>query len=99
MRGNGERAQLSVELNRVESGSSRSKEERSQLEVPVLGPVRENAQDVAQVQFLDARRSAPNRLFNTVLNAVGVRKSDGSPVDDFGDASLPKGELSGLRAV
>lgn len=40
---------------------------------------------------------AHNRLFNTLLNAVGCTKEDGSPVDDFGDPSLEKGELSALR--
>ena len=36
-------------------------------------------------------------LFNTILNAVGCKKADGSPVDDFGDASLAKGELDVLK--
>lgn len=39
-----------------------------------------------------------NKLLNTLLNAVGCRKADGSLVDDFGDASLPKGELLSIKA-
>jgi hypothetical protein len=35
-----------------------------------------------------------NLLFNTLLGAVGVTKPDGSPVDDFGAAELPKGRLT-----
>lgn len=45
-----------------------------------------------------------NQLFNTILNAVGIRKADGSPVDDFGhkggeghDAARG-GEISGIKA-
>lgn len=37
-----------------------------------------------------------NRMFNTVLNAVGVRNADGSLVDDFGDSSLPRGQLDAM---
>ncbi len=39
-----------------------------------------------------------NRLLNTILTAVGVRKADGSPVDDFGDPSFQKGLLTELMA-
>lgn len=53
-------------------------------------------------QYVDVREGgqyvAHNKLFNTILNAVGCKKSDGSPVDDFGDASLPRGELAALKA-
>ncbi len=52
--------------------------------------------------YVDVRQNGSttphNRLFNTILNAVGVRKADGSLVDDFGDPSLPKGELAALKA-
>jgi hypothetical protein len=40
-----------------------------------------------------------NRLFNTLLTAVGVRKADGALVDDFGDPSLTKGQLPELLAT
>ncbi|MGA9524273.1 MAG: DUF1552 domain-containing protein [Myxococcaceae bacterium] len=52
--------------------------------------------------YVDVRQNGSttphNRLFNTILNAVGVRKADGSLVDDFGDPSLPKGELAAIKA-
>ncbi len=35
-----------------------------------------------------------NQLLNTLIGAFGARKADGSPVDDFGDPSLPRGTLS-----
>lgn len=44
------------------------------------------------------------QLFNTLLNAVGVRASDGSPVTDFGHKgsndhnAAPGGELPGIKA-
>ena len=46
--------------------------------------------------YVDARASAGdyvshNKMFNTVLSAMGIRKEDGSLVDDFGDASLERG--------
>lgn len=34
-----------------------------------------------------------NRILNTLLNAAGVRKAGGAPVDDFGDPELTKGIL------
>jgi hypothetical protein len=51
-----------------------------------------------QGQYIDAGNVTHNQLLNTLLNAVGVRKSDGSPVDDFGDPSLKKGQISGMLA-
>jgi hypothetical protein len=39
-----------------------------------------------------------NLLFNSLLGAVGVTKPDGSPVDDFGAAELPKGRLAEILA-
>ncbi len=41
---------------------------------------------------------ANNRLLNTLIGAFGVRKADGSPVDDFGDPTLPHGTLSQILA-
>jgi hypothetical protein len=37
-----------------------------------------------------------NKMLNTLLTAAGVTKDDGSPSDDFGDASLPNGIFSEL---
>ena len=39
-----------------------------------------------------------NLLLNSLLGAVGVTKPDGSPVDDFGAAELPKGRLAEILA-
>ncbi len=35
-----------------------------------------------------------NKLLNTFINAFGLRKAGGAPVDDFGDVSLETGALS-----
>ncbi len=44
-----------------------------------------------QGQYIDIGERTPNcRLLNTFLAASGVRKADGSPTEDFGEASLPK---------
>jgi len=51
-----------------------------------------------QGQYVDGGGATHNKLFNTLLNAVGVRKADGSAVDDFGDPSLAKGELTVMKA-
>jgi hypothetical protein len=63
--------------------------------------------------YIDARETGQrasdnwvphNQLFNTVLNAVGIRKADGSPVDDFGHKGgnghdRPRGgEIAGMKA-
>lgn len=39
-----------------------------------------------------------NRLMNTIGTAVGVRKENGDPLDDFGDPDLPGGLLDELLA-
>ena len=39
-----------------------------------------------------------NRLLSTIGAAVGCTKADGSPLDDFGDPSLPRGLLDELYA-
>lgn len=44
--------------------------------------------------FIDLKGKKNNLLLNTLLTAVGVKKADGSPVDNFGDASLTKGVIS-----
>jgi hypothetical protein len=51
-----------------------------------------------QGAYVDGGKTAHNKLLNTLLNAVGVRKPDGSLVDDFGDPSLPTGELAVIKA-
>jgi hypothetical protein len=50
-------------------------------------------------QFLDlsAQKYQTNHVLNTLLSAAGVRKADGAPVDDFGDASLAGGVLNELH--
>ena len=39
-----------------------------------------------------------NQLLNTLNGAFGIQKPGGAPVDDFGDASLPKGVLTPLTS-
>jgi Protein of unknown function (DUF1552) len=46
--------------------------------------------------YVDAGNIAHNQLFNTLLTGMGVRKADGTPVDDFGDPSLKKGLISAI---
>ncbi len=46
----------------------------------------------------DGSVSGVNKMLNTLLTAAEVTKEDGSPTDDFGDASLPKGLFSELMA-
>lgn len=45
-------------------------------------------------QVVDHQKKPVNQVLNTLINAMGVRKSDGSPTDDFGDASLARGIVS-----
>ncbi len=47
-------------------------------------------------QFVDVNGVTTNKLLNTILTAVGCTKSDGSPVDDFGDAGLAHGMIPEL---
>jgi hypothetical protein len=49
-------------------------------------------------QHVDVGQTNNNKLFNSILTAVGVRKPNGDPIDDFGDPSLPKGMLTQLHA-
>ncbi len=46
----------------------------------------------------DASVSGINKMLNTLLTAAGVTKDDGSPTDNFGEASLPKGIFSEMLA-
>lgn len=49
-------------------------------------------------QYVDAGNVTHNKFLNTIINAVGIRKSDGSLYDSFGDASLAPGVLPALIA-
>jgi hypothetical protein len=49
-------------------------------------------------QFLDVGGVYNNKLFNTVANALGITKGDGSPIDDFGDSSLEGGVIPEIIA-
>jgi hypothetical protein len=49
-------------------------------------------------QYLDAGDVNNNKLWNTVASAVGVRKEDGSYVDNFGDPSLEPGLIDAMLA-
>ena len=46
----------------------------------------------------DASVSGVNKMLNTLMTAAGVTKADGSPTDDFGDPSLPRGIFEQLLA-
>lgn len=48
--------------------------------------------------YMDAGDVTHNKLLNTLLNAVGARKADGSLIDDFGDERLPKGIVDSMLA-
>ena len=39
-----------------------------------------------------------NKLLNVLINAAGLRRSDGALVDDFGDAGLPRGVIAEMVA-
>jgi hypothetical protein len=44
-------------------------------------------------QYIDAGNVTHNKLLNTIINAVGIRNSDGTLYDSFGDASLQGGVI------
>jgi len=46
----------------------------------------------------DAKVSGVNKVLNNLLQAAQVTKADGTPTDNFGEASLPTGVLSELKA-
>ena len=48
--------------------------------------------------YLDAGDVPHNKLLNTLATAVGLRKGDGEPVDDFGHASLERGLIDEMIA-
>lgn len=47
-------------------------------------------------QFVDFGGVTHNQLFNTIINACGIRKENGDLVDDFGDSELDGGILGEL---
>jgi Protein of unknown function (DUF1552) len=47
-------------------------------------------------QYIDAGNVTHNRLFNTIINAVGIRNDDGTAYDSFGDASLSRGVIPAM---
>jgi hypothetical protein len=49
-------------------------------------------------QYVDAGGVTLNLMLNTLLNAAGVKASDGGPVEDFGEQTLSKGQISALIA-
>lgn len=48
--------------------------------------------------YVDAGDQPHNKLLNTLATAVGLRKGDGGPVDDFGHESLEPGLLDAMIA-
>lgn len=50
-------------------------------------------------QYLALPEVTNNKILNTFINAAGVRKADGSLVDDLGDPSLAKGVISEMIAA
>jgi hypothetical protein len=51
-----------------------------------------------QGQFMTAGGVMVNKLLNTLVNAVGVRNTDGSLITNFGDPALAPGELLSIKA-
>ena len=45
-------------------------------------------------QVIDHQKNPNNQMLNTLINAMGVRKSTGAPTDDFGDVSLARGVVA-----
>ena len=49
-------------------------------------------------QYVDAGDVTHNKMLNTLATAVGLRKSNGDPVDDFGHESLERGLIPEMIA-
>ena len=47
-------------------------------------------------QYIDAGGVTHNKLFNTIASAVGIRNSDGSHYDSFGDSTLQPGLIPAM---
>lgn len=48
--------------------------------------------------YVEVKGVKNNKFLNTIITAGGVRKANGDPVDDHGDAELPKGLMPELLA-
>ena len=44
----------------------------------------------------DGQGANNNKILSAIVSAADVRKSNGDPVDDFGDSSLQRGFISGM---
>jgi hypothetical protein len=82
---------LTILTNQVANGK------HSFEKVPWIFSVGKNTSYLKRGQFLDVKATT-NQMLNTLLNAGGVRKAGGAPVDDFGDVSLTKGVITGIVA-
>jgi hypothetical protein len=49
-------------------------------------------------QYVDAGGVTLNLMLNTLLNAAGVKASNGGPVEDFGEQTLPQGQIAAIIA-
>jgi hypothetical protein len=49
-------------------------------------------------QYIDAGNVTHNKLLNTIINAVGIRNTDGTTYDSFGDAALSRGIIPAMVA-
>jgi hypothetical protein len=47
-------------------------------------------------QYIDAGNVTHNKLLNTIINAVGIRNTDGTMYDSFGDDSLQPGVITAM---
>ncbi|MCA9582868.1 MAG: transcriptional initiation protein Tat, partial [Myxococcales bacterium] len=50
-----------------------------------------------QGQFMDVGGKNHKLLLNTIAAAVGVKKDNGDPIDNFGDPALPNGHLNEIK--
>jgi hypothetical protein len=46
--------------------------------------------------YIDGGNTTHNKLLNTIINAVGIRNTDGTLWDSFGDASLQRGVINAM---
>jgi len=82
---------LTILTNQVANGK------HSFDKVPWIFAVGKNTTYLKGGQFVDVKATT-NQMLNTILTAAGVRKTGAAPVDDFGDATLTKGVISGILA-
>ena len=84
---------IAVHLNDLGGGASHTK-----VNVPYVVAGRGDGL-LKQGSFVDLGGAVThNKLLSTLISAVGLRKADGSLVDDFGDPGLERGTLSALLA-